>query len=163
MAQPRVAPSSDQPSSDAFSDQDVPSSNLDTQQLATHPGRSSTSVHATPRFEAYWAGDQRPQAPAPGPTEWMSSRGLEEEHSHRDGPDVRETVDEENITRGAGSSRASSEEEGDLVASDLDPSAMAGWTGQPSIRGSSEAMRMVLLNFNAIGITLVDPRHVFLL
>ncbi|KAM0645124.1 hypothetical protein ACHAQF_001088 [Verticillium nonalfalfae] len=30
---------------------------------------------------------------------------------------------------------------------------MSTWAGQPHIRGSSEAMRMVLLTFNAIGIT----------
>jgi solute carrier family 45 protein 1/2/4 len=30
---------------------------------------------------------------------------------------------------------------------------MANWTGQPSIRGSTEAIRMVLLSFCSIGIT----------
>lgn len=30
---------------------------------------------------------------------------------------------------------------------------MSSWAGQPSIRGSSEAMRMVLLTFNTLGIT----------
>jgi hypothetical protein len=30
---------------------------------------------------------------------------------------------------------------------------MANWTGQPSVRGSTEAIRMVLLSFCSIGIT----------
>ncbi|OLN94318.1 General alpha-glucoside permease 2, partial [Colletotrichum chlorophyti] len=34
-----------------------------------------------------------------------------------------------------------------------DPAEMSSWSGQPSIRGSSEAMRMVLLTFNTLGIT----------
>ncbi|KAF7562170.1 hypothetical protein G7046_g1969 [Stylonectria norvegica] len=34
-----------------------------------------------------------------------------------------------------------------------DPSGMARWAGQPSVRGSSEAVRMVLLTFVTIGIT----------
>ena len=32
---------------------------------------------------------------------------------------------------------------------------MASWSGQPAIKGGSEMMRMVLLTFNAIGITYV--------
>lgn len=30
---------------------------------------------------------------------------------------------------------------------------MSTWSGQPAVKGSSEAMRMVLLNFSSIGIT----------
>jgi solute carrier family 45 protein 1/2/4 len=36
---------------------------------------------------------------------------------------------------------------------------MASWSGQPSVWGSSEAMRMVLLTFSAIGITWVAVRE----
>lgn len=37
------------------------------------------------------------------------------------------------------------------------PAEMASWTGQPSIRGTSETVRMILLTFNTIGITCVGP------
>jgi hypothetical protein len=33
------------------------------------------------------------------------------------------------------------------------PAEMTKWAGQPSIRGSSDAMRMILLNFCTLGIT----------
>ena len=38
---------------------------------------------------------------------------------------------------------------------DGDPAAMASWIGQPSVKGRSEAMRMILLTFTSIGITFV--------
>jgi solute carrier family 45 protein 1/2/4 len=34
---------------------------------------------------------------------------------------------------------------------------MASWSGQPAIRGNSEAVRMILLSFVTIGITCVYP------
>lgn len=34
-----------------------------------------------------------------------------------------------------------------------DPAKMSAWIGQPSVKGSSEMMRMVLLTFNSVGIT----------
>ncbi|KAK1521736.1 sucrose transporter, partial [Colletotrichum paranaense] len=41
----------------------------------------------------------------------------------------------------------------DASVLEQDPAGMSSWAGQPSIRGSSEAMRMVLLTFNTLGIT----------
>lgn len=43
----------------------------------------------------------------------------------------------------------------DAFVLEQDPAGMSSWAGQPSIRGSSEAMRMVLLTFNTLGITYV--------
>ncbi|GKT48303.1 general alpha-glucoside permease [Colletotrichum spaethianum] len=44
--------------------------------------------------------------------------------------------------------------EHDALVLEEDPAAgMSSWAGQPSIRGSSEAMRMILLTFNTLGIT----------
>ncbi|KAF6818616.1 sucrose transport protein [Colletotrichum sojae] len=43
--------------------------------------------------------------------------------------------------------------EDDALVLDQDPAEMSSWSGQPSIRGSSEAVRMVLLTFCTIGIT----------
>ncbi|KAK2754984.1 sucrose transport protein [Colletotrichum kahawae] len=43
--------------------------------------------------------------------------------------------------------------EDDALVLEQDPAEMSSWSGQPSIRGSSEAMRMVLLTFNTLGIT----------
>ncbi|KAI8250007.1 General alpha-glucoside permease [Colletotrichum sp. SAR 10_98] len=43
--------------------------------------------------------------------------------------------------------------EDDALVSEQDPAEMSSWSGQPSIRGSSEAMRMILLTFNTLGIT----------
>jgi solute carrier family 45 protein 1/2/4 len=33
------------------------------------------------------------------------------------------------------------------------PAGMATWSGQPAVRGNSEAVRMILLSFVTIGIT----------
>jgi hypothetical protein len=46
------------------------------------------------------------------------------------------------------------EEEG-WVRNPNNPAEMSRWTGQPSIMGSSDTMRMILLNFCALGITYV--------
>ncbi|TEA15202.1 General alpha-glucoside permease [Colletotrichum sidae] len=43
--------------------------------------------------------------------------------------------------------------EDDALVLDQDPAEMSSWSGQPSIRGSSEAIRMILLTFNTLGIT----------
>ncbi|KAF4829068.1 General alpha-glucoside permease [Colletotrichum tropicale] len=43
--------------------------------------------------------------------------------------------------------------EDDALVLEQDPAEMSSWSGQPSIRGSSEAMRMILLTFNTLGIT----------
>lgn len=43
-------------------------------------------------------------------------------------------------------------EDDELVLQE-DPDDMAQWTGQASVKGSSEIMRMVLLTFSSIGIT----------
>lgn len=45
--------------------------------------------------------------------------------------------------------------EDDALVLEQDPAEMSSWSGQPSIRGSSEAMRMILLTFNTLGITYV--------
>ncbi|KAJ0365705.1 hypothetical protein COL154_004285 [Colletotrichum chrysophilum] len=45
--------------------------------------------------------------------------------------------------------------EDDALVTEQDPAEMSSWSGQPSIRGSSEAMRMILLTFNTLGITYV--------
>lgn len=45
------------------------------------------------------------------------------------------------------------DEEDGWVRNPLNPSEMSRWTGQPSVRGSSDAMRMILLNFCSLGIT----------
>ncbi|WYZ34459.1 hypothetical protein EsH8_I_000735 [Colletotrichum jinshuiense] len=45
------------------------------------------------------------------------------------------------------------DDEGDALVLEQDPAGMSSWAGQPSIKGSSEAMRMVLLTFNTLGIT----------
>lgn len=47
------------------------------------------------------------------------------------------------------------DEEDGWVRNPLNPAEMSRWTGQPSIRGSSDAMRMILLNFCTLGITWV--------
>lgn len=36
-----------------------------------------------------------------------------------------------------------------------DPAAMSSWAGQPSVKGSSEVMRMMLLTFSSVGMTSV--------
>jgi hypothetical protein len=36
-----------------------------------------------------------------------------------------------------------------------DPAEMSSWAGQPSVKGSSEVMRMMLLTFSSVGITSV--------
>lgn len=46
--------------------------------------------------------------------------------------------------------------EEDALVLEEDPSEMASWAGQPSVKGSSEVMRMVLLAFNSIGIRSVS-------
>jgi hypothetical protein len=38
-----------------------------------------------------------------------------------------------------------------------DPADMSSWAGQPAVKGSSEAMRMILLTFSSIGMTCVSP------
>ncbi|GJC83825.1 general alpha-glucoside permease [Colletotrichum liriopes] len=44
--------------------------------------------------------------------------------------------------------------EDDALVLEEDPAAgMSSWAGQPSIKGSSEAIRMILLTFNTLGIT----------
>ena len=48
-------------------------------------------------------------------------------------------------------------DEEDALVLETDPAEMASWAGQPSIKGSSETMQMVLLAFNSIGITCVCP------
>lgn len=47
----------------------------------------------------------------------------------------------------------SGDAEDDALVLDQDPAEMSSWSGQPSIRGSSEAVRMILLTFSTIGIT----------
>jgi len=48
------------------------------------------------------------------------------------------------------------EEDEALVLED-DPEELATWSGHASVKGSSEVVRMLLLNFNAIGMTCVAP------
>lgn len=38
-----------------------------------------------------------------------------------------------------------------------DPANMSSWTGQPSVKGSSETMRMILLTFSSVGMTYAVP------
>ncbi|GKT82948.1 sucrose transport protein [Colletotrichum tofieldiae] len=48
--------------------------------------------------------------------------------------------------------------EDDALVLEEDPAAgMSSWAGQPSIKGSSEAIRMILLTFNTLGITSRQP------
>ena len=51
-------------------------------------------------------------------------------------------------------------EDDDLVLED-DPEEMATWSGHASVKGNSEIVRMLLLNFNAIGMTLVTRCAVY--
>lgn len=46
-------------------------------------------------------------------------------------------------------------EDNEALVLEDDPEDMASWSGQPSIKGGSEIMRMVLLTFNSIGMTFV--------
>ena len=39
---------------------------------------------------------------------------------------------------------------------DDDPANMSSWAGQPSVKGSSEVMRMMLLTFSSVGMTFVQ-------
>jgi hypothetical protein len=39
---------------------------------------------------------------------------------------------------------------------DNDPANMSSWAGQPSVKGSSEVMRMMLLTFSSVGMTFVQ-------
>ncbi|KAK6079084.1 sucrose transport protein [Seiridium cupressi] len=45
------------------------------------------------------------------------------------------------------------DEEDGWVRNPNNPAEMSRWTGQPSVKGSSDAMRMILLNFCTLGIT----------
>lgn len=47
------------------------------------------------------------------------------------------------------------DQEVDVLAIERGSAEMSSWIGQPAIKGSSEAMRMVLLNFCAVGTTYV--------
>lgn len=46
------------------------------------------------------------------------------------------------------------EDEEDTLVLEDDPAEMSSWAGQPSVKGSSGVMQMVLLAFNSIGIRL---------
>jgi solute carrier family 45 protein 1/2/4 len=50
---------------------------------------------------------------------------------------------------------ATGDEDEALVLED-DPANMSSWTGQPSVKGSSEVMRMMLLTFSSVGMTYVS-------
>jgi hypothetical protein len=54
--------------------------------------------------------------------------------------------------RAAGADAAGCEEDEALVLEE-DPAEMSSWIGQPSVKGSSEMLRMVLLTLNSVGIT----------
>lgn len=52
--------------------------------------------------------------------------------------------------------------EDDILVLEEDPTDMSSWAGQPSVKGSSEVMRMVLLTFSSVGMTSVSspyPRY----
>jgi hypothetical protein len=48
---------------------------------------------------------------------------------------------------------ADPEDDDGWVRNPNNPAEMSRWTGQPSVRGSSDAIRMILLNFCTLGIT----------
>ena len=50
--------------------------------------------------------------------------------------------------------RATSDDEDDPFLED-DPANMSSWAGQPSVKGSSETVRMMLLTFSSVGMTYV--------
>lgn len=85
--------------------------------------------------------EQRQNSPDIEPAKWRSDGGPE--------PPCREHRESDR----ADNDLLDSADEADHTVLALDPANMASWTGQPSIKGSTEAMRMVLLTFNAIGIT----------
>ncbi|KAF9879011.1 sucrose transporter [Colletotrichum karsti] len=72
--------------------------------------------------------------------------------AHREEP--RRTPGSRGITgRSEDSDDDSDDAEDDALVLEQDPAEMSSWSGQPSIRGGSEAMRMILLTFNTLGIT----------
>lgn len=92
-------------------------------------------------------------SPDRGPPKWRSDGGSDlprREHleNHRAATAAGEEDDDDSLD-GA-----------DATVLELDPVEMSSWTGQPSIRGSTETMRMILLAFSNIGITYVEPDRV---
>ncbi|KAF5963916.1 SUT1D-like sucrose transporter [Fusarium bulbicola] len=80
--------------------------------------------------------DYSPPVPTP------SSTGTEVYYSHPQ----RDSYDRN-------SSGRQSQDNNSLESQGRNPANMASWSGQPAIRGNSEAVRMILLNFVTIGIT----------
>lgn len=68
-------------------------------------------------------------------------------------PPVSEYLDEASINLIQGSSAARRDEDDGWVRDPNNPEEMSRWAGQPSIRGSSDALRMILLNISTLGIT----------
>jgi hypothetical protein len=64
-------------------------------------------------------------------------------------------IDDDNEFDRESETKLEDDSEEDALVLDSDPIEMATWAGQPSIRGSSEAVRMILLTFASIGITYV--------
>lgn len=50
-------------------------------------------------------------------------------------------------------------DEDEAIFLENDPAKMSSWTGQPSVKGSSETMRMMMLTFSSVGMTYAEPAH----
>jgi len=74
------------------------------------------------------------------------------ENGHKDTGKTASIADEEDDwDRGWGEDDDDPADDAGIL--DEDPEDMAQWTGEASIKGSSEAVRMMLLTFNSIGLT----------
>ncbi|KAF4999268.1 hypothetical protein FDECE_11562 [Fusarium decemcellulare] len=106
--------------------------------------------------------------PSPTPSPSASALSIDASHSSQNAsPPIRtpdsSSAETRSHSRSSGeidlvdhrdhSSDRSSRDSYDYGRDRYNPANMASWSGQPAIKGSSEAVRMVLLNFVTIGIT----------
>jgi len=94
-------------------------------------------------------------------TEREPQNGTTENKKEGRRPNVKDDDDDDDddddaSEQGGAGDEGERESEGDLtVILAEDPVEMATWSGHPSVKGNSEAVRMILLCFAAIGITYV--------
>lgn len=81
-----------------------------------------------------------------------TTHSLERRQEDKSGADEYWRTEDEVDSRHA----AHNEDEAPLLEND--PAKMSSWAGQPSVKGSSEAMRMMLLTFSSVGMTFVQHR-----
>jgi len=62
-------------------------------------------------------------------------------------------VSEDNDWDGGWDDEDEEDDEDEALVLEDDPEELATWSGHASVKGSSEIIRMLLLNFNAIGMT----------